>query len=514
MQITFKDRLPPRYQGDFEIATSGQLQSQEVDLLNKIGALQTAIETALNRKQDLRPSLADARKKWWADEAGKLRQKVEEFSRGTIAPDDFIKSIEEIDLASEPDLAIRMLESDKAKFDGDFELVPVSYAPDDVEKDYLDKLSGVLGSLRRTSDGPDRYRALTVQNTLKAYKQGTANALRKDCASFREGKTNHSDNLLVLKGRYLGLRDRLNNTMFSVRSEKVQRTKGDKVQELAVDLVIRVEEGLPPPNDVASTEKQDLYLQISNACTVIRSVCQKLSEQKSSLFEFGGILEAKEHADQLLDEYITKLVGVATVGLEGSQVALAQKALTGLKSEFVAREAGRIKTAYVQRLAWWSGGFALVFLLAYIRVRLAACTGQSGIISEWCKWTPWYDGLWWRDHQNFLLAAFGASIGTWVSFSARRLDLPFEDLAMQEESSLDPPFRIIFVVALTLAACLLFWTGALNIAIGDLKTAPEQFSRAGTVALLIGLFCGLSERALATAIAGRAAAFVKGVGGA
>lgn len=513
MPITFKDRQPSRYDGDFEIASSGQLEPREVDLLSKIGTLQKTIETGLNKKEQVRPSLAAARNTWWSGKATSLYRNVEGLSRGTTDWDTAVKSIGEIDVTAEPDMAIQILESDKAKFDGDFEVVLVSCEPTGEEKNYLDRLSGVLKLLRQVSDGPDRYRALTVQNTLKAYKQGTANGLKKDFASFRQGKTNDADNLLVLKGRYLGLRDRLGNTMFSVRSEKVQRTKGEKVRELAVDIVIRVEEGLPPPNDVASPEKQDLYLQISNACTVIRAVCQKLGEQKARGFEFGGILEAKEHADQLLDEYVGKLVGVATVGLEGSQVALAQKALASLKSEFVAREAGRIKTAYVRRLAWWSGGFAIVFLLAYIRVRLGGCADQSGIVSKWCGWTPWYDGQWWRDHQTFLLAAVGASIGTWVSFSTRRLDLPFEDLAMQEESSLDPPFRIVFVVALTLTACLLFWTGAINIDIGSLKTEPQHFRQAGTVALLIGLFCGLSERALATAIAGRAAAFVKGVGG-
>jgi hypothetical protein len=113
----------------------------------------------------------------------------------------------------------------------------------------------------------------------------------------------------------------------------------------------------------------------------------------------------------------------------------------------------------------------------------------------------------------FLLAAAGAAIGTWISFAIRRLDLPFEELTLLEEASLDPPFRILFVTGLTLIVCLLFWNGAVNIEIGNLKTGPAYFKTSGTIAILIGMFCGLSERALATAVSGRAAAFVKGVGG-
>jgi hypothetical protein len=82
-----------------------------------------------------------------------------------------------------------------------------------------------------------------------------------------------------------------------------------------------------------------------------------------------------------------------------------------------------------------------------------------------------------------------------------------------DEESLEPPFRLLFVVALTLTVCLLFWTGAINVKIGDLNTSPDSFKLMGSIAVLVGMFCGLSERTLATAISGRAAAFVRGVAG-
>jgi hypothetical protein len=125
----------------------------------------------------------------------------------------------------------------------------------------------------------------------------------------------------------------------------------------------------------------------------------------------------------------------------------------------------------------------------------------------------WTRGNWADEHCNFLLAACGAAIGTWASFAVRQMQFSFDDLVMVEESALKPYMRVFFVVTLTMAACMLFWNGAVNIEIGALKTQAPTFKTSGTIALLIGLFCGLSERALATAIAGRAVAFVKSVGG-
>ena len=93
------------------------------------------------------------------------------------------------------------------------------------------------------------------------------------------------------------------------------------------------------------------------------------------------------------------------------------------------------------------------------------------------------------------------------------MNLSFSDLGILEEDLLDPSVRIIFVIALTLTACLLFWTGVMNIEIGNLKTNAAEFIQKGSIAMLLGVFFGISERALATAISGHATAFVRGVGG-
>jgi hypothetical protein len=198
----------------------------------------------------------------------------------------------------------------------------------------------------------------------------------------------------------------------------------------------------------------------------------------------------------MLDEYMTKLHGVAQIGLQGPHTNLAKLALDQLRTDFTAQQAGRIKNIYVRSLA------------------SAAVLAAAPLLILYALITKYVEIGWWYDHRPFLIAAAGAAIGTWLSFSIRRVNLSFSDLGMLEEDLLDPSMRITFVIGLTLTAFLLFWTGVMNIQIGELKTNAIEFTRKGSVAMLVGVLFGISERALATAISGRAAAFVRGIGSA
>jgi hypothetical protein len=202
----------------------------------------------------------------------------------------------------------------------------------------------------------------------------------------------------------------------------------------------------------------------------------------------------RDRARRLRDQYLTELCGIAVVGLEQPHTNLAKLALNELRSKFTAQQAGRIKNIYVRSLGAAAAVAAVALFLLYAFIR---AVGNG----------------WWYDHRAFVIVAAGAAIGTWLSFSIRRVNLSFSDLGILEEDLLDPGVRIIFVIALTLTACLLFWTGVVNIEIGNLKTSATEFMQRGSIAMLLGVFFGISERALATAISGRATAFVRGVGG-
>ena len=89
--------------------------------------------------------------------------------------------------------------------------------------------------------------------------------------------------------------------------------------------------------------------------------------------------------------------------------------------------------------------------------------------------------VWWFLLESFLLAAAGTRSGPGLRSRCAKSTLTFERLAAPDEQLLDTPFRIVFVIVLTMAACLLFWTGAINVRIGDLNTEASWFSKAGSI---------------------------------
>ncbi len=385
-----------------------------------------------------------------------------------------------------------------ARFVGDFLIQPsAGHVPNAAEQAYLDaltrqpQLDGVGDRLAddETADQAITSPAASARVQARRTQRGIAVAeLRKDAEAFRAGQLAPDiarDNAWVIWGTYIAERNRLSRSLFVVQDRL------NAANTYAIDLLISVARDLPPPDDKPSKEKQDLYVAVDQATTVIRTACQRMLDGADSRFRFGRA-NARARAERLLDEYVRKLAGIGRLGLEGPHTELATLALNGMRAEFVAAEAGRIKNNYVRSLGMASGLAALMFFVLYASVDTGRITSQF-----------------WVGHKPFLLAAAGAAIGTWLSFSIRRVQLSFDDLAVLEEDLLDPSVRVVFVIGLTLTACLLFWTGVMNIEIGNLKTSHFV----GTVAFLIGIFSGISERALATAISGRAAAFVKGIAG-
>src|SRR5260370_26555438 len=389
------------------------------------------------------------------------------------------------------------------RFEGDFELVFVlGYDPGEEDQAFLDNITGAVDELAADKRGDSTGNFSPSVVTFRGnQRKATAKSLRDHVTDFWIGQTPGSvaaNNVVLTRGRYQALRDRLKRRLFNVKltSETKRAEDEDSVSNLDINLL----GGLPPPQDAPSSEKQDLYVQIHKANTVIRAVCDRMDERAArglrAWLRFPNKI-AQKRARIIHTEFLGKLHGIAWIGLELEFTSLAKLALAELRNEFFVLEAGRIKNTYVRWLGAWAGLAGLAFLTVYVIIN-----------AKGAQW-PWA-----YDHKNFLLAACGASVGTWASFSIRQVQFSFEDLVMVEESSLYPPVRVLFVFVLTMAACLLFWTGAINIEIGNLKTRPEAFKESGSIALLVGLFAGLSERALATAISGRAAAFVRGIAGA
>jgi hypothetical protein len=169
--------------------------------------------------------------------------------------------------------------------------------------------------------------------------------------------------------------------------------------------------------------------------------------------------------------------------------------LQGLKNEFVSLEADSVKNQYVRLLGRHVMLGVAIFVMVYVGLLVAPV------------WFPKVSVP--IPFTLFLLLAAGACVGTWLSFAIRRVILQFEDLALLEDDRLDPTSRLFFVVLLTLIVGLLIVTKMVGIKIGEVSLDLSQ----ETMAILIGLLCGISERALAGVVKTRADEFVGRVGG-
>jgi hypothetical protein len=198
-------------------------------------------------------------------------------------------------------------------------------------------------------------------------------------------------------------------------------------------------------------------------------------------------------------EYKRELLLLAQLGLEFAPqyLQVGQSALNELRAKVVRREAGRIKNAYMFRL----GRIAVLVaaLLIFGRWIVAGALEAHGHV-DWALYR----------YRNFALLLVGAAIGTWLSFALRKVILTFTDLEALEIDRVNPFLRVMFVASLSLVVGLIFSTGMVNLQIGGFGT---DLIHSGSFALLIGLFCGIGEQALAVSVRKRADEFVGRIGG-
>ncbi|MGQ3296734.1 hypothetical protein [Reyranella sp.] len=359
------------------------------------------------------------------------------------------------------------------RFDGDFKCKVADEGDlTDAEKAYLACVHSLLDRLERQGIPDDQSE---IGKQLISYRSDIAKRLRENasCLNQTEGEFRQQeclrlrDQSLEMFGVYTERCDQLSAIPFSVKSLL------DK-DGLVRDLEIRTHDVHIP------SDKQDFKVEVDRALAVIRVV---LTERKGT------------DARSRLNEYLRALDGIACVGLEGSnptQIELGRRALAGLRDEFVTREAGHVKNAYVANLGMWALVAISVNVVAYFIVKSLF---PDTVLDA---------------SRNFFLLATGTAIGTWLSFSLRRVVLSFTDLAVLEEDRLRPAMRIIFMIALTFVVGLLFLTSAVEIVIGGFKS---DVANSPSSALLIGALCGIAERAMTSAVVKRADDFAAGVGG-
>ena len=108
--------------------------------------------------------------------------------------------------------------------------------------------------------------------------------------------------------------------------------------------------------------------------------------------------------------------------------------------------------------------------------------------------------------RSFMLLWIGCFGGVWLSYAIRTSSFTLRDLVVADDDRLLPSTRLIFAGGLTMVLGLLLALGFVDARVGGESLAA--FTVQPTKALLLGLFCGVSEHLLPSMIGKRANDFL------
>jgi hypothetical protein len=165
--------------------------------------------------------------------------------------------------------------ADGNRFDGDFTVAVAAgqqAAPD--ENNFVTRTAVVTADLAAddAADPPADGNTLALRVARREVRKRFAAQLREQAhlVSINQIIPNTAaDNLLVIKGKYRREIERLEESLFVVR-ETLDNTN------FAVGVSIRVAAGLPPPNDIPSGAKEELYTALDSAETTVTTACQRM----------------------------------------------------------------------------------------------------------------------------------------------------------------------------------------------------------------------------------------------
>lgn len=242
--------------------------------------------------------------------------------------------------------------------------------------------------------------------------------------------------------------------------------------------------------DLTAQQKQ-IIIEVRRAVTVVLIVFQRRLQRSclQKVLQSNAMYKQRTSAIACT-QYLNKLADIARLGLNSAESApFAAMQLDAFKDEFVAREADAVKSQHVRAL----GGRALVIVVIMSLIY---------VFADWLlQLLPSPDLLKAMTLRYMAILVAGACCGTWLSFSIRRVVIGFSDLSLLEEDRLAPLSRLVFVGLLTTVFGLLLVTHLVVIQVGDVHVT---INRSPVMTLLIGMLCGIAERALAGAVAHKA----------
>lgn len=239
----------------------------------------------------------------------------------------------------------------------------------------------------------------------------------------------------------------------------------------AVDIYFGLRASGGPP----TKEQNDLQAAIEQVLAAVRALYIK-----------GGVPEPSFRL------FYVRLFRLAQLGLEVNPMPdIAQASLSQVIDDLINAEGARVKNSHLTKLGTRAATLGGVFLILYAAISLAA---PSAVFSS-LKIDPVVA-------QSFLLLWTGCCGGVWLSYAIRTSTLTLRDLVVTDDDRLLPITRLVFAGSLTMILGLLLALGFVDARIGGQSLAA--FTHEPTKALLLGLFCGVSEHLLPSMIGRRA----------
>lgn len=353
---------------------------------------------------------------------------------------------------------------------------PPDVTPDEVSyfNVLTQKINDLVQTCGRAADRTERN--ADVQNQVREVRYSELKELAEELCDGLKNDREAFEEYGRIEGLYYAQRANAKNRVAaSMRSAEKSDDADARVWMLKLE---DLQEGATPEQIALSIDIQRAY----DVVDIVMDRRQIRADQPGARKQ--GLVVRKNYVGQLKE--------IADEGLlSRALTAYAARKLELFKDAFVQREADRVKNQHVKALGFWTARFIAIFLILATILEIAIREGiMSDLINQF------------KITQNFMFLAIGASVGTWMSFTLRKVELGFDDLVLLEPDRLNPAARIIFVVILTCVIGGILQLGWVTITFSDSKAlAPD-----GGVghALLLGILCGIAERSLSGAILGRA----------
>jgi hypothetical protein len=198
--------------------------------------------------------------------------------------------------------------------------------------------------------------------------------------------------------------------------------------------------------------------------------------------------------------YFVRLFRIAQLGMEGQNAVptVARGVLTAVTAELIDDEAGRIKNGHLMKL----GRYVIAYSVACFALYSVIYLSPTGWFVQRLKLMQVDPPL----LASFAILWIGCFVGVWLSYGIRKSTFTLVDLTRTEEDRLAPHLRLVFAGLLAMILGLLFALDFVEVRIGDVSFTAIHSSP--MLALLVGLFCGISELALPASIGTRAQSFI------